>query len=102
MRFIFLAYDHTDPGALERRLAVRQEHLKEAVPDKRNGFILEGGAILDNHTSKNMIGSSMLIEAESEQAVWDRLRRDIYCTGNVWNMEKATLIPVINGFKDVK
>lgn len=50
MRFIFLAYDHTDPGAPERRLAVRQEHLKEAVPDKRNGFIIEGGAILDNHT----------------------------------------------------
>jgi hypothetical protein len=49
MRFIFLVYDHTDAGALERRMAVRQEHLKLAVPDKRDGFILEGGAILDNH-----------------------------------------------------
>jgi hypothetical protein len=49
-----------------------------------------------------MIGSSMLLEAESEQAAWDRLRRDIYCTGKVWNMDKATLIPVIDGFKDLK
>lgn len=46
-----------------------------------------------------MIGSSMLLEADSEQQVWDRLNRDIYATAKVWNMEKAQLIPVVDGFK---
>ncbi|GAB5587972.1 hypothetical protein Unana1_02872 [Umbelopsis nana] len=99
MRFLFLVQDHTDADALSRRMSVRQEHLKEAVPDKRAGFILEGGAILDSHDSKKMIGSSMLLEADSEQQVWDRLNRDIYATAKVWNMEKAQLIPVVDGFK---
>jgi hypothetical protein len=49
MRFIFLVYDHTDEEALSRRMSVRPKHLEEALPDKRSGFIVSGGAILDSH-----------------------------------------------------
>lgn len=55
MRFLFLVQDHTDADALSRRMSVRQEHLKEAVPDKRAGFILEGGAILDSHDVRHTL-----------------------------------------------
>jgi hypothetical protein len=49
-----------------------------------------------------MIGSSMVVEGNSEKEVWDRLCSDIYCTGNVWDMRTAQLIPIIDGFKDFK
>jgi hypothetical protein len=125
MRFIFLVYDHTDGEALTRRMSVRQKHLEEALPDKRSGFIVSGGAILDSHEvsaaptmdseilakantdalffsrlqTKNMLGSSMVFDANSEKEVWDRIHRDIYCTAKVWNMDNCQLIPIIDGFK---
>jgi hypothetical protein len=49
MRFIFLVHDQTDKDALSRRMAVRQNHLEIALPEKRSGFIVTGGAILDSH-----------------------------------------------------
>ncbi|KAI9283933.1 hypothetical protein BC943DRAFT_326671 [Umbelopsis sp. AD052] len=102
LRFIFLVHDQTDEDALSRRLAVRQKHLEVALPDKRSGYIVTGGAILDSHDSKNMIGSSMVIEGNSEKEIWERLQNDIYCTGNVWDMRTAQLIPIVDGFKDFK
>ena len=47
MQFILIAYDGTDPQALERRLKVREEHLKRIEQLKKAGEFLFGGAILD-------------------------------------------------------
>ena len=43
MQFIVIAYDGTDEGALERRLAVRDAHLKSAkeIPDDINTINVE-------------------------------------------------------------
>ena len=48
MQFILVAYDGTDPEALERRMKVRQEHLEKIEVLKGRGEFLAGGAILDN------------------------------------------------------
>ena len=49
MQFLLLAYDGTDPEALQRRLNVREEHLKRISLLKKSGEFLLGGAILDNN-----------------------------------------------------
>lgn len=71
MRFIFLVYDHTDGEALSRRMSVRQKHLEEALPDKRSGFIVSGGAILDSHevSAGLTMDSEILAKANTDRSL---------------------------------
>lgn len=59
MQFIVTAYDGTDEKAMERRLAVRDEHLKSVKTRAENGEHLYGGAILNE--AGMMIGSVMVV-----------------------------------------
>lgn len=90
-RFLLVAWDYTDPDALARRMAVRSDHLAGADVDKKTGMIISGGAILDSHVNGKMIGSSMIFQGDSEQEIRDRIARDPYVTGKVW--EKWELFP---------
>ena len=38
--------------------------------------------------------SVMVITADTEEEVWEFLRKDIYATSGAWNLDKATLTPV--------
>ena len=60
MQFLLIAYDGTDSGALQRRLAVREDHLNRISAMKKEGKFLLGGAILDD-TGK-MIGSMIVYD----------------------------------------
>ncbi|KAJ1562012.1 hypothetical protein HK405_000799 [Cladochytrium tenue] len=93
LQFLVLAYDHTDPGSVARRLAARGKHLERAVPATVTGRILFGGAILDDDQTGPAVmrGSVMVIEAASEAEARAFLDADPYVTGGVWDGYK--LIP---------
>lgn len=82
MQFLVIAHDGTDAEALGRRLAVREKHLEEAHRLKAAGVLQVGGAILDE--GERMIGSAMVIEADSEEALRAMLEADPYRRGGVW------------------
>lgn len=82
MLYLVIAKDGTDPDAPARRQAVRAEHLEKVKPVLESGFLLLGGALLSKEGG--MIGSAMILDAPSEEEVWDFLKRDIYSKGNVW------------------
>jgi uncharacterized protein len=82
MQFILIAYDGTDPGALERRMKVREEHLAKVGVLKREGVVLFGGAILDEEG--RMIGSTIVYEIADRQALDERLKDEPYIFGGVW------------------
>ena len=63
MQFMIVAYDGTDEGALNRRLAVRDSHIAGAIELKNKGNLIAGGAILDD--TGRMIGSTTYVEFES-------------------------------------
>src|SRR5690606_10560164 len=65
MQFLVIAHDGTDEGALARRMAVREEHLAVSRAHRANGVLKVGGALLDD--AGTMIGSAMVMEAESEE-----------------------------------
>ena len=48
MQFLIIAYDGTDEGALDRRMAAREPHLVGARAMKANRSMIVGGAILDD------------------------------------------------------
>lgn len=82
MQYLILAYDGTDPGALNRRLAVRPRHLEVARAMADAGTLREGGALLDEEG--RMVGSMAIVEF-ADRADLDRwLETDPYVTGGVW------------------
>ena len=82
MQFLLTAFDGTDEKALDRRMKVREEHLRNIAELKKKGEFLFGGAILDN--DGKMTGS-MIVYDYPDRASLDRsLKGEVYFTGGVW------------------
>jgi uncharacterized protein YciI len=82
MHFIITGRDGSDAGALERRMKVREEHMRgvdELVQKKR---LLYAAAMLDD--AGIMIGSTMIVDFESREALDLYLATEPYVTGRVW------------------
>ena len=82
MQFLLIAFDGTDPGALERRMNVRPGHLENVSVMKRAGEFLLGGAILDDDGI--MIGSMIVYEFPDRATLDMRLREEPYIINNIW------------------
>jgi uncharacterized protein YciI len=77
-----MAYDGTDEKALERRLAVREQHLKSVEENFKDGKHLYGAAILDD--AGKMIGSMMVVDYPNREELDNWLEVEPYVVGNVW------------------
>jgi uncharacterized protein YciI len=82
MTFLVIARDGTDREAKARRLAVRDQHLAGVQESVASGMLKMGGALLDDDAE--MIGSGILIEAESKEVLETFLKEDIYSQAGVW------------------
>lgn len=82
MQFLLIAFDGTDPGAFERRMKVRPDHLEKIAVLKKRGEFLLGGAILDD--SEKMIGSMIVYEFTDRAALDRSLENEPYIINNVW------------------
>jgi uncharacterized protein YciI len=82
MQFLLVAYDGTDPRALERRMKIRPEHLEKVAVLKKQGNFLFGGAILDD--KQTMIGSMIVYEFPDRKTLDEYLKDEPYITGGVW------------------
>jgi uncharacterized protein len=83
MEYVVIAYDGKDENALQRRLAVRGQHLEMAKQLIHEGKMLYGAAILDEKDNK-MIGSVCIYNFNSRQEFDAWLKTEPYVTGNVW------------------
>ncbi|MFN8258164.1 MAG: YciI family protein [Bacteroidales bacterium] len=82
MQFLLIAYDGTDEHALERRMKIREEHLRNISELKKSGHFIHGGAILNDEGK--MIGSSIVYEFPDRQALDNKLKEEPYIAGGVW------------------
>lgn len=82
MKYIIHAYDHTDPDALDRRMAVRPAHLAFVRQLKEKGQFVLGGALLN--PEQIMIGSMLMLELETEADLQTYLKTDPYIVEGVW------------------
>jgi uncharacterized protein len=80
MQFLVIAHDYAD--ALDRRMAVREEHLARGNDMRDRGELLFAVAILDEDS--RMIGSMYVLDVASRQQVDEWLKSEPYVTGNVW------------------
>lgn len=82
MTFLVIGRDARDEQALARRTAAREAHLKLGDQMKARGELLYAVAMLDD--SGKMIGSVIVLELPSREAVDAYLRVEPYVTGDVW------------------
>lgn len=81
-QFLILAEDYKDKDALNRRLSVREAHLKRVRAEKTESRFIIGGAKLN--TEGNMYASMLVVQLENEEAVRQWISEDPYITGKVW------------------
>jgi len=82
MQFIVIGLDGTDPKALERRMAVREEHIKMGDKLFGSGNLWYGAALLND--DGNMEGSLYILDFPSEKELKEYLAIEPYVTGKVW------------------
>jgi len=88
-QFLILAKDFKDEDALNRRLAVRANHLERMRIEKEVGTFIMGGAQLNEQGL--IYGSMLLVNGESETEVKAWIMTDPYIIGKVW--EEVEIIP---------
>ena len=82
MQFLVTAHDFKDDDAINRRQAARTEHLAGATKLMQDNILLSAGALLDD--SGKMIGSTLLYEVDSKEALVKLLDADPYISNRVW------------------
>ncbi|GAA6035275.1 hypothetical protein JCM8097_008794 [Rhodosporidiobolus ruineniae] len=82
-------------GGRSKRLEVRRAHIEYAQVAFQRGWIVAGGAIFADDTSRtDMVGSWILYRALDLDDAKQRLSQDIYATGGAWDMSKAVISPI--------
>jgi uncharacterized protein YciI len=96
MQFIVLGYDGEDEGAVERRRAVREAHLRGARAGFEAGSWSYAAAILDDEGG--MIGSLIVCEFPSRRDLEEQwLAKEPYVLGDVWReiqIHRAQVAPL--------
>jgi hypothetical protein len=100
MPFLILGYDGEDDQALDRRLAVRDDHIKMGDKLRDEGKVLYGVAMLDD--SEKMIGSVYVMNFDTREEVDEWLQTEPYVTGDVWKKIEITPCRVGPSFVNMK
>lgn len=88
MQFVIIAYDYKD-GGLERRLAVREQHIKLGDQMRAEDKYLMGVAMLDD--DGKMMGSVKVVDFPSKKELDEYLKVEPYVVNKVW--ERVEIIP---------
>ena len=103
MSYEYLVQIPDFPNALEKRLAVRPQHLKDITPKVEAGKVVLGGAMLSKQPKQgeqpDMLGSCMIIKADSEEEVREMLENDIYAKGGAWDVKNMKIWPFKTALK---
>jgi uncharacterized protein len=97
MQFLVIGKDGSDDNSLERRMAVREAHLKLGDEMELAGNRSYGAVILDGNGK--MIGSMAVMDFPSEKELHEWLTREPYVTGNVWKTVEVMQCNVKNPWK---
>lgn len=93
-QYLIIGTDGTDENALDRRMAIRPQHLEKAKELKANGNFILGGAFLNENDQ--MAGSVMVVEFENDDALQAWLDSEPYINNNVWENYEVRKFKVAN------
>jgi len=82
MQFLVIGKDGKDNKAVERRLAVREAHLKLGDQMETSSERWYGCVLLND--KKEMIGSMAVMDFPTEKKLKEYLEKELYVIGKVW------------------
>lgn len=82
MQYVIVGLDGTDENALDRRLAVRADHIALGEKMTADGNMLYGAALL--HDDGTMKGSMLVLDFDSDDELNNWLDDEPYVLGKVW------------------
>ncbi len=89
MQFIVMGYDGSDENAMNRRMAVREAHLKQFQERVEQGIFIYGSALLSDEGK--MIGSMIICDFPSREDLQESwLKSEPYVVGDVWRKIEIT------------
>ncbi|KAL1917245.1 uncharacterized protein VTP21DRAFT_4901 [Calcarisporiella thermophila] len=88
-QFLVFVYDY--PNNFDRRQEVRPRHLERARDYRKDGFLITGGALLDEQN--RMIGSSLIVASDTQEEAKKVLLQDPYTVDKVWDPETMKIYP---------
>lgn len=97
MQFLVIGKDGKDDKAMERRLAVREAHIKLGDEMEASGERWYGCVILDD--KGKMIGSMAVLDFSSEKELQDYLKKEPYVTDKVWETVEVSKCDVKRPWK---
>jgi hypothetical protein len=106
-RYIVIAEDYPNPGALARRLEVREQHMSDVRKGVDAGRIELGGGLLskdfrdiDPETSPvySLCGSCFVVQGESLDEVRARVLDDEYARASAWDTSSIKIYPFLPAF----
>ncbi len=89
MQYLVIAYDNE--GVLEKRLEVRDAHLKGVRRLMLEGKVINVAALIED---EKMVGSTLFIDFSSDDELNGWLENEPYVQNGVWNMEEFQIVPV--------
>lgn len=89
MQYLIIAYDNEN--SVDKRLEVRDEHVKAAKILMSEGKIITAGALIEED---QMVGSTLFVEFENDNDLNSWLESEPYVINNVWNMEEIQIVPI--------
>ncbi|TDZ54516.1 Aspercryptin biosynthesis cluster protein B [Colletotrichum trifolii] len=100
--FLCILPDKAD--ALPRRLEVRSTHLADVKPLVAAGKVAAGGAMFEQHPAEGrqtvFKGSMIIYTVRNVDEAWELIRNDIYAKSDVWDLEKAQVIPYVSAVRE--
>ncbi len=81
MQFLVVGLDGKDAEAIQRRLKVRENHIRVGDQLVKDGNVWFGAAILNQNG--DMAGSAFFVDFENEAALHKWLDEEPYVTGDV-------------------
>lgn len=91
-QYLVTGYDFQDEAALDRRMAVRPQHLEGVKKLKAAGNYVIGGAMLSEEG--RMVGSTMILQFETPEELNAWKDSEVYITGKVWEKVNVQLFKV--------
>ncbi len=93
MQFIITAYDGTDEGAFDRRMAARPDHLANIKKVQEYGSVVCAGG-LTNEEGKP-IGSFLVMEFDTKELFERYMESEPYIEHKVWQNIKVETCNVV-------
>ncbi|KAH7325783.1 hypothetical protein B0I35DRAFT_421173 [Stachybotrys elegans] len=105
-KYEFLVVVPDKPDVRAKRMEVRPQHFANMKPFLESGDWKMGGALLnsvpkdDEADSLDFMGSTLVCISTSKEEVLEQLKKDIYATSGVWDMDKVQIYPFKCAFRN--